>query len=154
MPQKWKAAIAAASSLAVFAIGTGSAHADWIRDGNGWSAIDIYTSLGDCYATVNLTGTNQDYAYGHLENIHSGYTCSFWLERGHLVPGTTNTVNDYSYIGSFGTNPDLVRNPGPGQDLTSMNTGSYWDGPCLRVRLCFQFMQYSTGNRVHCTDGV
>lgn len=142
-----KAALFTAVAAGTVLFGTGAAHA---ATGTG---VNLNGNSHTCSADLWLTGSNQDYATATFSNAGgSGFTCVYWLERSEYTNGSWS---GYTAIGSFGTNPDVLHDPGAaGGGGVQVDTGSYWDGPDYRVRACLYGYNNSemTGNV--CSSGI
>lgn len=140
-----RAVVAGALAAGVVFAGAGAARADS-------APVSVSHSIGDggCTATLELTGTDEDYAHAQFSNFETNYTCVFWLERSVYSNGSWSA---YTPIGSYGTNPDEI-GPQTGGGGEEIDTGSYWDGPDNRVRAVFYMINYSTMTGNYYTVGI
>jgi hypothetical protein len=99
-------------------------------------------SYNGCTTDLWLTGSSDDYATAATYNSSSSYTCVFWLERGTYSGGSTTGWTSI-------TGATSISGPSGERD-----TGTYWDGPGLRVRACLYVWAGPYESATYCTSGI
>ena len=107
---------------------------------NAATATDV--SYKGCTTDLWLTGSSDDYATASTYNSSSSYTCVFWLQRGKYSDGsTTGWTSVTSQTSVSGPNGEV-------------DTGTYWDGPGLRVRACLYVWAGPYKSATYCSSGI